>query len=226
MRNRFDEEIAVLNNKLIEMGGCIEYAISIAVKALAEKDVELAKVAIAYDDEIDAMEKELESQCLKLILRQHPVASDLRTISAILKMITDMERIGDHSADISEITIMLADIPYIKKLNHIPKMAEASIKMVKESIDAFVNKDIELAKSVIKYDDVVDDLFMQVRSDLIELIEQDVKNCEQAFDFMMIAKYFERIADHATNIAEWVVFSMTGSHEIWSSSEEKHQRND
>jgi phosphate transport system protein len=216
LRNKFNEEMAVLNKSLIEMGELIESAISVAVKALTEQDVELAKRAIEYDDEIDAKENEIESQCLKLILRQQPVAGDLRLISAAMKMITDMERIGDQSADISELTIMMADRPYIKRLDHISQMAEASIKMVNESIEAFVNRDIKQAIGVIDYDDVVDDLFIEIRTDLIRLIEKNVGNCEQAFDLMMIAKYFERIADHATNIAEWVVYSITGSRDYTS----------
>ncbi len=212
MRNRFDEQLIVLNNMLIEMGALIEAAIGKAVDALKNQDVALAKKAIEIESDINQKEKDIEALCLKLLLHQHPVAKDLRQISAALKMITDMERIGDQAADISEITIMLAHMPYVKKLEHIPQMATATIKMVTESVDAFVKKDLELAQSVIAYDDVVDDLFDTVKTDIINIISKDSKNGEQAIDFLMIAKYFERIGDHAVNIAEWVVFSITGTH--------------
>jgi len=212
MRKRFDEQLNDMNNSLIQMGAFIENAIALATKALVEQDQTLAKKAIECDNEINDMEKHIESQCLKLILHQQPIASDLRLISTALKMITDMERIGDHASDISEITLLLSDAVYIKKLEHIPQMAQATIKMVSDSIDAYVNKDLELANAVIKYDDVVDELFCAVKEDLIALIHEDVKNGEQAMDLLMIAKYFERIGDHAVNIAEWVIFSITGEH--------------
>jgi len=213
MRSRFEEQLGQLNNMLIEMGALIETAIALATQALREQDVELAKKAIVYEQEIDRKEKDIEALCLKLLLQQQPIAKDLRLISSALKMITDMERIGDQAADIAEIAIILAKTPLIKKLEHIPQMAVAAVKMVSDSIDAFVKKDLELAKAVIKYDDLVDDLFDKVRFDLIELIRADSANGVQALDLMMIAKYFERIGDHATNIAEWVVFSITGRHE-------------
>jgi len=212
MRSKFEEQLGQLNNMLVEMGALIETAIALATQALREQDIELAKKAIAYEQEADQKEKDIEALCLKLLLRQQPVARDLRLISAALKMITDMERIGDQAADIAEITIMLAGTPYIKELEHIPQMAKATVKMVTDSIDAFVKKDLDLAASVIEYDDVVDDLFGRVRADLIELIRADIANGEQALDFLMIAKYFERIGDHAVNIAEWVMFSITGRH--------------
>ena len=212
MRSKFDEQLNHLNNSLIEMCGIVEQAISDADKALIEQDTELARKIISSDDEIDNKEKEIESLCLKLILLQQPVARDLRLVSAVLKIITDLERIGDHATDISEITIMLANKKYIKKLEHIPQMAAATMKMLTESIDAFVKKDLELAKEVIAYDDVVDNLFEMVKSDLIELIHENADNGDQAIDLMMVAKYFERIGDHATNIAEWVEFSLTGTY--------------
>jgi len=220
MRSRFDTQLIELNNMLIEMGALVEKAITLATQALREQNVELAKKAIALEQEIDSKEKDIEALCMKLLLQQQPVATDLRMISAALKMITDMERLGDHAADISEITILLAGTPYIKKLEHIPQMAEATIKMVTDSIDAFVKKDLELAKAVVKYDDVVDALFVTVKRELIELIQADSANGEQALDLLMIAKYFERIGDHATNIAEWVVFSITGVHGKVSAQEE------
>lgn len=212
MRSKFDEQLEALNQELIEMGALIEKAIDIAVRALMEQNEELAKFAVAFDNEIDQKEKDIESMCLKLLLQQQPVAKDLRLISAALKMITDMERIGDQSADISEITLMMIDESYVKKLEHIPDMAVATTKMVKESIDAFVKMDYDLAKSVVAYDDVVDDLFNVVKRELVDLIREDINKSEQAVNLLMVAKYFERIGDHATNIAEWVIFAIKGTH--------------
>ena len=212
MRNRFDRELIHLNDELIEMGSLIEKAIEKAISALVNQDAELARETIMMDEEIDDKEREIEHLCLKLLLQQQPVAKDLRVISSALKMITDMERIGDQASDISEITLQLADKKYIKELETIQNMAkEASVMLVK-SIEAFVNKDIVLAGEVIGKDDVVDDLFMKVKNELIELISRNTDNGEQATDFLMIAKYLERIGDHATNIAEWVIFSITGEH--------------
>jgi len=212
MRSRFEEQLTYLHNSLIEMGALVERAIANAVKALTEKDTELARQVIASDDEIDDKEREIESLCIKILLQQQPVASDLRLVSAAMKMITDLERIGDHAADISELTLLLAEMPYRRNLEHIKQMAEATTKMIADSIDAFVKKDLALANAVIDADDIVDDLFVTVKSDLLELIDEDVKNGDKAIDLIMIAKYFERIGDHATNVAEWVIFSLTGSH--------------
>ena len=211
MRNKFDEQLELLKKQMIQMGALCEGAIANATKALIDGDIELAKKAIAADEEIDQKEREIESLCLKLLLQQQPVARDLRQISSALKMITDMERIGDQAADISEIT-MLANIKAADNTNHIVDMAKATIKMVTDSIDAYVRQDLDLAKAVIDYDDVVDNLFNDVKADMIRLINEDTNNGEFAIDLMMIAKYFERIGDHATNIAEWVVFSITGKH--------------
>lgn len=215
MRNRFDKELDLLNNELIEMGNLIESSIQAAVSALKEQNIELAKRVVDGDREVNDMEKVIERRCLKLLLQQQPVAKDLRLISSSLKMITDMERIGDQASDISEITIRLADQTYLKELIHIPQMAEATIKMVSESIDAFVNKDLDLVKKVILYDDVVDDLFAIVKDELIHHIRTNVDQGEQAIDLLMIAKYFERIGDHAQNIAEWVYFAITGEHYLY-----------
>lgn len=212
MRNRFDRELNILNNELIEMGSMIERAIEDSYKALMNKDLDLAKSVIDSDDEIDSKEKSIESRCLRLLLQQHPVAKDLRLISSILKMITDLERIGDQAQDIAEITLNLIGKDYIKDLTHLPQMAQTTITMVRDSIDSFISKDTSLAKDVILYDDVVDSLFDTIKEELIYLIREDVKNGEQAIDFLMIAKYFERIGDHAENIAEWVLFSITGVH--------------
>jgi len=212
MRSRFDEQLLLLNDMLVELGAKVEKAIKRATQAIVSHDKKMAKKAIAADRDIDSMEKEIEALCLRLLLRQQPVAKDLRLISAALKMITDMERIGDQAADISEIARHLIGKEHIIDLDNIHKMAEATAKMVTESIDAFVKRDLDLAQKVIDSDDIVDDLFDQVKKDIIELIHKDHANGEQAIDFMMIAKYFERIGDHATNIAEWVVFSITGKH--------------
>ncbi len=212
MRSGLDGQLAALNNSMIEMGAMIEHAISGATRALVEQDVALADEIRSNDGIIDEKEREIESQCMKLLISQQPVARDLRQISAALKMITDMERIGDQAADISEICGYLAGQTYIKKLEHISQMANATIKMVTGSIDAYVRKDLDLARSIIEYDDVVDDLFVQIKRDLIILVHEDAGNGEQAFDLMQIAKYYERIGDHATNIAEWVIYSLTGKH--------------
>lgn len=212
MRNRFDRQLVQLNNDLIEMGGMIEKAISDTVKALVNQDIELASNVIEYDEEIDHQEREIEQLCLKLLLQQQPVAKDLRLISAALKMITDMERIGDHATDISEITIELSKESYIKKLDHIQQMAKETMVMLVQSVEAFVNKDMDKARTVIVHDDVVDDLFNKVKAELIAMIHEDVNAGEQASDLLMAAKYFERIGDHATNISEWVIFSITGQH--------------
>jgi len=207
---RFDEQLAELNNKMLEMAALVEKTISMASQALTTQDVGLAKKVLVAEDDIDQKEKDIESLCLKLLLQQQPVAKDLRVISSALKMITDLERIGDQAADISEIVIMMNGAPYVQKLIHIPQMATATVKMVTESIDAFVKKDAAIAKAVIEYDDVVDNLFDKVKFDLIELIRSDNPNSEQAIDLLMIAKYFERIGDHACNVAEWAVYSITG----------------
>ena len=212
MRNRFDRQLSTLNDELIEMGSMIEKSIETAIKALVNQDVDLARHAIEADEEIDRQERIIEDLCLKLLLQQQPVAKDLRLISSALKMITDMERIGDHASDISEITIALADQPYIKKLEHIQQMAKETMIMLVGSIEAFVDKDLEKANEVIKPDDVVDDLFDKVKKELIQMMHENADKGEQAADLLMVAKYMERIGDHATNISEWVIFSITGEH--------------
>lgn len=212
MRSRFDQELDRLNEELVQMGNLVESSIEAAVSALKTQNVDLAQRVVEGDREVNNKEREIEDMAMKLILRQQPVASDLRLISAALRMITDMERIGDQAADISEITIFLADQTYLKELIHIPQMGDATIKMVRESIDAFVRKDLELAVKVIQYDDVVDDLFDIIKEELIGHIRENSGSSEQAIDFMMIAKYFERIGDHAQNIAEWVYYAITGDH--------------
>lgn len=212
MRTKFETQLEQLNTELTYMGSLVEEAIASAVKALCNQDKEEARRAMKADAQIDYMEKEIEDLCLKLLLQQQPVARDLRTISAALKMITDMERIGDQATDISEIAILLADDPNLRTLKNIPLMAEETIKMVTGSIDAFVKRDLSLAKSVIESDDIVDNLFIRVRDDLIQFLSDSPAMGSQIMDLLMVAKYFERIGDHAVNIAEWVVFSITGEH--------------
>lgn len=212
MRSKFDAQLELLNTELVKMGALIENAIQSASQALLQKSVKDANKAIAFEHEIDQAERDIETLCLKLILQQQPVAQDLRLISAVLKMITDMERIGDQASDISEIAIYLADKPYIKKIEHLPQMAAVTIEMVTKSVDAFVKKDIDLIREVVKMDDIVDGLFDTIKNELIELISKAPETGEQALDFLMIAKYFERIGDHAENIAEWVEFSISGVH--------------
>ena len=211
MRIKFDEQLEILNNELTEMGFLVEKAITSAVDALRKNDKDLAQQAIAFDSEIDQKEKDIEAICLRLLLHQQPVATDLRKVSSALKMITDMERIGDMASDISEITMMDSELLAVSNLEHISQMEKETIQMVNESIKAFVKKDIQLAQKVIDDDDIVDALFEKVKSDLIEIMRTDVSVCNGAVDLLMVAKYFERIGDHATNIAEWVLFSIEGT---------------
>ncbi|OQC01694.1 MAG: hypothetical protein BWX78_00221 [Firmicutes bacterium ADurb.Bin099] len=211
MRSKFDMQLEILNNSLIEMGALCEKAIATAIKALLENNIPLAKKVMESVKDINQAEKDIEAMCLKLLLQQQPVARDLRQISSILKMITDMDRIGVQAGDIAEI-VTFANLSKSKDRVHIADMAEATIKMVSESINAFVKKDLELANKVIAYDDVVDDLFVKVRTGIVDLISKDKRHGEQAVDIIMIAKYLERIGDHATNIAGWVAFSITGIH--------------
>ena len=211
MRSRFDEQLALLNKEMIEMGALCEEVIALASKALTEADPELAKKVAPLDAEIDRKEREIESLCLKLLLQQQPVAKDLRQISAALKMITDMERIGDQAEDIAEIVTFLGGRG-AENSALLREMARSTIKMVTESVDAYVRQNTALAEQVIAEDDVVDDYFTRVKRGLIERIAQDPTDGEFALDLLMIAKYFERIGDHAVNIAEWVIFSVTGEH--------------
>ena len=212
MRNRFDRQLEELNNGLIHMGSLIEQAIETAVDGLVQQNVEMAKQAMEYEEEINHAEREIEALCLKLLLQQQPVASDLRLISAALKMITDMERIGDHATDISELTVLLTRQPHRINMGHIKQMAKETIVMVIQSLEAYVNKDMEQAKAVIARDDVVDELFLTVKKEILIILRENVEYGEQAEDLLMAAKYFERIGDHAVNIAEWVIFSITGRH--------------
>ena len=212
MRSKFDEQLALMKNELIQMGALCEEAISLAAKALTEGDKTLAEKVGPLDGEIDQMERDIESLCLKLLLQQQPVARDLRQISAALKIITDMERIGDQASDIAEIILaMLAEGYVPEDVGHIREMARETIKMVTESVDSYVQQDIERARAVIAHDDTIDRYFTQVRAVLIQKIAESPMVGEHALDLLMIDKYLERIGDHAVNIAEWVIFSVTGN---------------
>lgn len=212
-RHWFDKELELLHLDLMKMAGMVEESIDNTIIALKNQDVELARKIFRNDDIIDEMEQIIEKRCLMLIARQQPLAKDLRTISTALKIITDMERIADHSADIAEITIRMAHQKYVKPLIDLPKMAELAKHMVEKSIDAYVKQDIELAKEVCESDNEVDALFFKIVLELTSLIKNDVQTAEQAVDLMFVAKYLERMADHATNISEWVIFNVTGEHE-------------
>ena len=211
MRTRFDEQLATLNRDLIQMGSICEEAIALAAKALIAGDSSLAHKIEPLSGELDQMERSVETLCLKMLLQQQPVAGDLRHISAALKMITDMERIGDQAEDVGEIVqVMNHGIDYDFSL--INEMAKATIYMVTGSVDAFVHQDVVQAQQVIDGDDAVDDYFRKVQDSLIDMITRNPKDGRDALDLLMIAKYFERIGDHAVNVAEWVIFSVTGLH--------------
>ncbi len=211
MRNKFDMQLDRMNEMLVEMGELCGKAISNATKAVADKDLEMAKVVIGEDEEIDQLEKDIERLCLKLLLQQQPVARDLRQISAALKMITDMERIGDQASDIAEILIS-GENQSIVAHSYLVEMASKTSEMVKKSVQAFVEKDLELTRKVILADNAVDELFDQIKEELILILGKEKNQGSEAIDMLMIAKYLERIGDHATNIAEWVEFSITGVH--------------
>ena len=196
MRSKFDE------------GSMIEDSIQKAIKALIDQNVELAKKIMDNDTQIDHEQKKIENLCFNLLMQQQPVAKDLRVISAAMKMVTDMERIGDHAADISEMTILMSKTKYIPNLEHINRMASETVQMLIRSIEAYVEKDMNKAVDVIASDDVVDDLFDKNKAELIEQIQREPQSAESAADMLMVAKYFERIGDHATNIAEWVIFAL------------------
>ena len=211
MRNRFDEQLFELNREIIEMGAMCEEAIGNAVRALNTGDIELANTIINEGEGIDRMERSIENRCMKLLLHQQPVARDLRLISAALKMITDMERIGDQAEDIAEIITFLEG-RIVGEMKLISSMAYKTMEMVTESVDAFVKKDMELAEKVIIQDDIVDEFFSRIKLAIISWIGNNPSDGEFALDLLMIAKYLERIGDHATNIAEWVIYSVTGVH--------------
>ena len=212
MRAKFDEQLHMLNQEMMHMGSMIEDKIQKAIEALIGQNSALAKEIMEADNEVDREQKKIENICFNLLMQQ-PVARDLRVISAAMKMVTDMERIGDHAADISEMTVMMASEPYAVDLSDIKKMASETVLMLIQSIEAYVEKDMLKAQSVIDHDDIVDELFEEVKTTLIDFIAEN-KGAQgvEAIDLIMVAKYLERIADHATNIAEWVEFSITGIH--------------
>lgn len=208
MRSKFDEQLSTLNQKLIQMGQAIEKNIQDAIDALVKGNVEQANQIIVADAEIDKMQREIESICFGLLIQQQPVAKDLRLITAAMKMVTDMERIGDHAVDISEMTEFLSAQKMNDKFQTLKKMACEATVMLIHSIDAFTEKNAEVARDVIDHDDIVDALFVNVKDELIKLITEKSENGEAGLDILMIAKYLERIGDHATNIAEWVLYSL------------------
>ncbi len=212
MRNRFDEQLSVLNKKMIEMGSLCEQLIALAAEALLKGDDECAREILEHGQEVDVLETDIENICLRLLLQQQPVARDLRQISAALKMITDMERIGDQCEDIATLYPHLGGRT-VKNISEFKPMAEATCKMVTDSVEAYVKKDLQLATSVASQDDLVDSYFDSIKEKLVEMISANKEtDGEYAIDVLMIAKYFERISDHATNIAEWVEYSITGIH--------------
>ena len=208
MRSKFDEQLQLLNQEMMQMGSMIEDSIQKAINALIDQNVELAKKIMDNDTQIDHEQKKIENLCFNLLMQQQPVAKDLRVISAAMKMVTDMERIGDHAADISEMTILMSKTKYIPNLEHINRMASETVQMLIRSIEAYVEKDMKKAVEVIASDDIVDDLFDKNKAELIEQIQRKPQSAESAADMLMVTKYFERIGDHATNIAEWVIFAL------------------
>ena len=211
MRSKFDEQLTELNNEMIKMGTMIESSIAKAVEALGKKDETLAREIMNGDVEVDRTQKKIEDICFNLLIQQQPVARDLRTITAAMKMVTDMERIGDHAADISEMTIFMGKGQHDANLFHINKMASETVLMLNWSIEAYIERDKVKAEDVIAHDDIVDSLFDETKKDIISLIHENPKDGEEATDLLMVAKYFERIGDHATNIAEWVIYSLKKS---------------
>lgn len=211
MRNQFDEQLVQLNQQMIQMGNLCEIAISLAVQALQKESRHLIEEVLATDGEIDRMERDIEAFCMRLLLHQQPIARDLRQISSALKMISDMERIGDQASDIAEIAECISGVG-IEGDTLIREMAGKTVKMVSDSVDSYVHRDLKLARAVIQYDDVVDSWFDRIRQELIGEISVDNTVGEYCMDLLMIAKYLERIGDHAVNIAEWVEYSVTGEH--------------
>lgn len=210
MRERFERQLMQLNTELIAMGALCEDAIDCAVKYLLENDKKMKENASEIEKQIDRKERDIETICLRILLQQQPVAADLRTVSSALKMISDMERIGDQAYDISEIAEYVVGKGITNEV-HIADMADTAAKMVTLSVESFVRKDISLAQSAIALDNKVDELFLTVKSELTEAVRQGSDNGETLIDLLMIAKYFERIGDHAENIAEWVIYAVTGS---------------
>lgn len=208
MRNRYEKQLENLNASIQSMGKMIELAIQSSMLSLMGRDKEAAKVVRSNDDEIDDMERDIETQCLKLLLEQQPVASDLRLVTSVLKMITDMERIGDHAVDIADLVLNIPDFKY-EKINILEEMSDQILKMIHESVSSYIERDYNKAKNVIIEDDIVDKLYHTIKADLIEKIKKTNEG-EKILDYLLIAKYIERIGDHTVNIAEWIIFALTG----------------
>ena len=213
IRKIFEEELADLKTQLVEMCRLTEKMISDAITALVNRDRELGKSISIMDKRVDEYEMEIEKKCMRILLKQQPVAKDFREVSTALKMITDIERFGDQATDIGDIVCTMPGEVYIKKLTHITAMGELAVKMVRESVNSFINNNAVLADEVIALDDNMDEMFLAVKTDLIELIRRDGKNGDQAIELMMVAKYLERIGDHAVNVAEWTKYNETGVHQ-------------
>ena len=214
IRNKYEEELKRVFGKLVAMCRATEQAIDRSVTALRDRNAALSREVMEEDQNIDNMERDIEQDCLKILLMEHPVASDFRDVSAALKMITDIERFGDQASDIGDLVYTMPGDTYIKKLTHLSAMGELAVRMVRESVNSFIRNDEQLADEVIALDDAMDDMFIAVKDDLIELIRQDgEKNGDQAITLMMVAKYLERIGDHAVNVAEWTKYNETGVHQ-------------
>ena len=214
MRNKFEEQLKQLNKEMTSMGSLIEDAIQKSILALFAQDVETAKNIVELQDGIVEQQKKIENICFQLLIQQQPVASDLRTVTAAMKMVTDMSRIGDNAGDIAELTIVMAEKPYVMKVEKIRKMAAETILMLIHALEAYVEKDIDKAKEVMDHDDIVDNLFNEVKAELVETMKTNPDHEEQAADLLMVNKYLERIGDHAVNIAEWVIFAINGDPRI------------
>ena len=208
MRDKYQEDLEKLNANILKMGKMIEIAIESTIIALMGRDIQAAVTVSENDEAIDNMEREIEGLCMKLLLQQQPVATDLRVITAALKMVTDMERIGDHAADIAELVLQIPDCKY-NKMDTITEISTQIIKMIHDSVNSFIQRNYDKAQIVIAQDDIVDNLYHEIKSDLIQKIKK-TDDGEQILDYLLIARYFERIGDHATNIAKWVVFAITG----------------
>lgn len=214
MRNKFDRQLKMLNKEMKSMCGMIEDAIEKSIEALFDQDVKKAKKIVEIEDDITDQQKKIENLCFQLLIQQQPVARDLRTITAAMKMVTDMSRIGDNAGDISELTIVMAENPYVMKVEKIQQMSKETILMLNLALEAYVEKDMEKARAVIGHDDIVDDLFLEVKAGLVKTMKENHDYEEQAADLLMVNKYLERIGDHAVNIAEWVIFAINADPEV------------
>ena len=213
MGTHFERKLEELHAQMIAIGNLCEQAITLSAEAVRGGGDQVVRQVFETDRDIDAKEREIEGQCMKLLLLQQPVAGDLRRISAALRMVADMERIGDHATDISELAIVLSELPHIEQLTHIEQMAKETMVMLIQGVEAYVERNYDKAEQVIKHDDVIDNLFLEVKQELIDVMREKPDCANQAADLLMVAKYFERIGDHAANIAEWAIFSVTGKHE-------------